>query len=130
MKILVIRTDKAEAEVGIFKNGKETTYHKWTADRQLAELLNQEVEKMLNKSSIHLEDLNGIVVYKGPGSFTGLRIGISAANAYAYALKIPIVSANGGDWIQNGLKKLSKGYDEKIALPKYDRPATTTTPRK
>jgi len=130
MKTLSIRTDSPEAELGVFENEKELVYYKWQADRQLAKGLNSEIRKILNKLSIKPDDLGGIVVFKGPGSFTGLRIGVAVANTMAYALNIPIVATNGKNWREAGLEKLSQGQNDLIALPEYDRPAATTLPKK
>ncbi len=49
------------------------------------------------------EGIEGIVCYEGPGSFTGLRIGLSFGNALAYTRGIPIVGARDSSWIEKGL---------------------------
>jgi tRNA threonylcarbamoyladenosine biosynthesis protein TsaB len=130
VKILVIRTDKPEAELGIFDGAKQLSYKEWLAGRELSLTLNKEVGEILDLLSISLEDLGGIVIYKGPGSFTGLRIGFSVANALAYSLDIPIVSAGGEGWVEKGVKKLSAGKNQKIALPEYGSLPITTQPKK
>lgn len=130
MKILTIRTDKPEAEVGIFDDQRSLAYEKWRADRQLSVTLPGKVEEILNKSSNSSEQLEAIVVFKGPGSFTGLRIGFSAANALATSRDLPIVAAGGEDWIQAGLAQLKNGQGQKIALPQYGSPAYTTKQKK
>ena len=134
MIILVIRTDKPEAEIGIYDGDKQLAYIKWQAHRELAETIHKKIEEMLNKLSISLGDIKGLVVYKGPGSFTGLRIGLSVANALAYSLQVPIVTTNGKAWIEPGIKKLAAGHPstggDKIAMPEYGAPVNITTPRK
>ncbi|HVO86695.1 MAG TPA: tRNA (adenosine(37)-N6)-threonylcarbamoyltransferase complex dimerization subunit type 1 TsaB [Candidatus Binatia bacterium] len=130
MKVLIIRTDRPEAELGVFEDDKQLAYKKWTADRQLAKTINHEIKEILNKSSIGLEDLQGVIVFKGPGSFTGLRIGMAAANALAYALSVPIVSQSGERWIADGIKRLESGENEKISVPEYGAAANTTPPKK
>ena len=82
------------------------------------------------KSSVQLNGLEGVVVFKGPGSFTGLRIGITVANALAYSYKISIVARAGEQWIEKGIKDLLAGQNDKIALPKYGTPAKTSKPVK
>jgi tRNA threonylcarbamoyladenosine biosynthesis protein TsaB len=59
-----------------------------------AEKLHVFIEDVLNQSGITKKKLNAIAVGKGPGSYTGLRIGVSAAKGLAYALGIPLVSVN------------------------------------
>jgi tRNA threonylcarbamoyladenosine biosynthesis protein TsaB len=128
--ILTIRSDKPEAEVGLFKDDKQLVYEKWQAHRELSVTLPGKIEDILNKSSITYDQLDGVVVYKGPGSFTGLRIGISAANALAYSKNLPIVAANSDCWVQVGMKMLKKGQNDKIALPEYGAPPFVTQPKK
>jgi len=128
--ILTIRTDKPEAELGVFDGQKKLAYIKWLADRQLAETIHIKISEILNKSSISLEDLRGIAVFKGPGSFTGLRIGLTVANALAYSLSIPIVATDGENWASQAIKKIGTGKNDKIALPEYGAPARTTLARK
>lgn len=48
------------------------------------------IDKVLKKGKIKKEDLDEIKVSTGPGSFTGIRVGVSVANALAYSLKIPV----------------------------------------
>lgn len=129
MIILTIRTDNPEAEIGLFKDGKELVYEKWPAHRQLAESLHLKITKNLQKIDKNWSDIKAVVVFKGPGSFTGLRIGSSVGNALADGLKIPIVGTQKNDWIQNGIELLKKGQNTKIVLPNYGAPAKTTTPR-
>lgn len=130
MIILTIKTDKTEAEIGLFDDKKRLTEFKWPAGRQLAKDLNQRIIEILNKSSISPSELSAILIFKGPGSFTGLRIGFSAANALAYSLSIPIVSATGPNWLEEGLSQVLSGANEKIALPNYGAPAKVTKPKK
>jgi tRNA threonylcarbamoyladenosine biosynthesis protein TsaB len=130
MIVMTIRTDKPEAELEIYDDQKQLAYVSWQAHLELSKTIHKEIDRILNKLSISAEDLKGIVCYSGPGSFTGLRIGLSVANALAYAQNIPIVAKTGEDWVETGIKDLQAGKNDKIALPKYDRPAATTSPRK
>lgn len=129
MIILSIRTDKEEAEVGLYNEQAELAYIKWQAHRQLAETINAKIEELLNQSSNSLEGVGGIVCFKGPGSFTGLRIGLSVANALAYAQGIPVVAKSGKNWLESGIKDLLAGKNDHIATPAYGRPAAVSKPR-
>jgi tRNA threonylcarbamoyladenosine biosynthesis protein TsaB len=130
MIIIALRTDKPEAEIGIYEDKTERSYLGWEAHRKLAETIHTTLESELSKQQLNLRDIGGIVCYKGPGSFTGLRIGLTVANALAYSLNIPVVAEHGGNWQQDGIDRLLHGENEKISMPEYGAPATTTQPRK
>lgn len=128
--ILTIRTDSPEAEVGLFNGQKQLDYEVWHADRNLSLTILGKIEEILKRNKYKFDDLNGVVAFKGPGSFTGLRIGMTVANTLAYGLRIPIVSSDAQAWIQDGIKRLEKNENEKIAIPEYGREARITKPRK
>jgi tRNA threonylcarbamoyladenosine biosynthesis protein TsaB len=119
MLALTLRTDKPEAEIGLYDDDNQLAYVTWQAHRQLAETLHTKIQELLVDQHKQLADLQGIVVFKGPGSFTGLRIGISVANALAYSLKIPIVASEEPGWLENGLLGLQAGANETVAMPEY-----------
>lgn len=129
MLILTLRTDKPEAEIGLYENESKLAYEVWPAHRELAETLHKKIEKILDQSSKSLKDIEGIVCYKGPGSFTGLRIGMSVANALAYSQQIPIVATAGDDWLAEGVKRIIAGENEQIVTPEYGGAAFTTKPQ-
>lgn len=126
MFILTIRTDKPKAELGLYDNQKQLTPLLWEAHRQLAESLHTKIREALTLQSKELKDLEGVVVYKGPGSFTGLRIGISVANALASSLRIPLVGGAGSDWQTAGCERLLQGEDDKLVVPEYGAPPHIT----
>jgi len=102
----------------------------WQADRDLAKGLLGYLKAQLAEHDKVWNDLEGIGVFQGPGSFTGLRIGITVANTVADAQAIPIVGAVGDDWQIQALGKLQRGVNEKIVLPIYGSEANITKPRK
>jgi tRNA threonylcarbamoyladenosine biosynthesis protein TsaB len=57
-----------------------------------AEKLHVFIDEILKRNNIPAQQLNAIAVSKGPGSYTGLRIGVSAAKGLCYALDIPLIS--------------------------------------
>lgn len=119
MLTLTIRTDKPEAEIGLFDGDKQLAYLTWQAHRELAETLHAKIEELLASCDKTGQDLKGIVVFKGPGSFTGLRIGITVANALAYSQNIPVVANEDPEWLQNGIRRLMAGEADELALPEY-----------
>jgi tRNA threonylcarbamoyladenosine biosynthesis protein TsaB len=129
MLIITLRTDKPEAELGLFDNETQLDYYTWQAHRELAETLHAKLNELLNKNDKRLDDIQGVAVFKGPGSFTGLRIGITVANALAYSLSVPIVSVEDPGWLQTGIQRLLAGESEPVALPEYGA-APHITPQK
>lgn len=114
----------------LMKEGEEIVSEKWLAHRELTRTINLKIEEMLNKSRIGYSNISGVVVFEGPGSFTGLRIGMTVANSFAYSLNIPVVSAGSKTWIKKGTKKLLDGKNEKISIPKYGSDAHVSVPKK
>lgn len=130
MLVLSLRTDKPESEIGLFLESQELAYEKWPAHRQLAESLHAKIRDLLADQKKDWQDIQGVVVYKGPGSFTGLRIGLSVANALAASLEIPIAGTTGQGWFEVGLKKLSNNQTDNLVLPEYGADVHVTPPRK
>ncbi len=130
MLVLTLRTDKPQAEIGLYENEKRILYKKWHAHRELAETLHTQIAKNLHSLNTDWPDIQGVVVYKGPGSFTGLRIGLSVANALAYAQNIPIIGTSGNGWVEKGIVKLGQNKDDVVALPDYGAPVNITRPKK
>lgn len=130
MMILTMRTDKPEAEIGLYNGQTKIVYETWEAHRQLAETIHHKIEDLLEAAGKQWQDIDGIVGFEGPGSFTGLRIGLATANAAAYSLQIPVVATKGDDWIETGINRLMAGEQDEVALPFYGRDANITVPRK
>ncbi len=127
--ILTIRTDNPEAEIGLLKGNAIVTTMKWTAHRQLAETIHSNVQSMLREKGKTYSDITGIACFAGPGSFTGLRIGLTVGNTLAYALSVPIVAETSPDWIRLATQHLSEGTVNAVALPVYGSEAHITAPR-
>ena len=128
--IMTIRTDKPEAELGLYADGQRVAYHSWHAHRELAETLHTKLRELLAGSQKSLHDVTAIVCYEGPGSFTGLRIGMSVANALAYGLSLPIVASTGEDWARIGVARLKQGDSDFPAQPFYGAPVHITAQKK
>jgi tRNA threonylcarbamoyladenosine biosynthesis protein TsaB len=95
MYILNIETATKNCSVSLAKNG-ETILCKEIAEQGYshAEKLHVFIEEIIKETGIGVNDLNGIAVSKGPGSYTGLRIGVSSAKGMCYALGIPLISVD------------------------------------
>ena len=129
MIILTLRTDKPEAEIGLYDDHTQIVYETRTAHRQLAEGLHLKIKDVLSSHHIKLELVQALVVFMGPGSFTGLRIGLSVSNALAYGLAIPIVGEieeREDDWRVSGINRVLAGADDRVVVPEYGSPVHIT----
>ncbi|RKS00758.1 tRNA (adenosine(37)-N6)-threonylcarbamoyltransferase complex dimerization subunit type 1 TsaB [Flavobacterium sp. 102] len=93
--ILNIETATKNCSVSLAKDGK-TILLKEIAEQGYshAEKLHVFIEDILKEAGITVRDLKAIAISKGPGSYTGLRIGVSAAKGLCYALQIPLISVD------------------------------------
>jgi len=128
--ILLINTSTPICHIEIYKDGTKIHEDDWQADRTLAEHIYTYLEEQLGKCSGTLHDISAIGVFKGPGSFTGLRIGAAVCNTTAAELNIPIVGVLGDGWQHDALERLRNGETDEIVLPFYGRDARITVPRK
>jgi len=102
----------------------------WEAGRGMAKGLLKFLEFCLSECGGGWSDLTGIVVMRGPGSFTGLRIGVTVANTVADSEGVAIVGVSGEGWREEGLKRLEAGENDRVVVPEYGREARITKPRK
>lgn len=93
--ILNIETSTKNCSVSIAKDG-QTIVCSELADEGYshAEKLHVFIEEVIAKAAISVQDLAAIAVSQGPGSYTGLRIGVSAAKGLCYALNIPLIAVD------------------------------------
>jgi len=89
--ILNIETSTTVCSVSLSKNGELLSLKEINNGYTHAENLHAFIEEAVKEASIQLKDLNAIAISKGPGSYTGLRIGVSAAKGLAYSLNIPLI---------------------------------------
>jgi len=128
MITLCIRSDKPEAELYVYSGKSLLAEHKWTAHRKLADTLPNEIEHILKGLGKDIHSLERVAVYLGPGSFTGLRIGISTANALGYSLGIPVVGYEGEGWLDECLESTVSEFTP--TSPHYGSEPNITKPRK
>lgn len=93
--ILNIETATKNCSVSIANNGETITLKELNSgEYSHAEKLHEFIEEVIRKSKIQFSDLKAVAVSKGPGSYTGLRIGVSAAKGLCFALDIPLISVD------------------------------------
>lgn len=94
MKLLIDTSKRYEVNVAIESDKK--TYKKIAKNVQSQNVL-KVINQLLEEKKFKLSDIKEIEVNTGPGSFTGLRVGVSVANALGFALKIPVNGKKAGE---------------------------------
>lgn len=129
--ILALKSAGDSTEIIIAEaDGKVLARRDWQSGRSLGEELLSKIEEELTRAGSDLHSLTGLIVFRGPGSFTSLRIAITTVNTLAYALGIPNTGAEGDDWFDLGFKELKSQDKPKIIMPLYDRGPNVTKPVK
>ena len=114
--ILNIETATKNCSVALANEGK-TIACKEIAEQNFshAEKLHVFIEELLAENQLQFSDLNAIAVSQGPGSYTGLRIGVSSAKGFCYALNIPMIAI---DTLQLLAKQIQ--IEDGIIIPMID----------
>jgi tRNA threonylcarbamoyladenosine biosynthesis protein TsaB len=89
--ILMIDTAQETAFVSISKNGEPIGYVQNDIQKEHAAFLHVAIQDLLKSCAVELKDIDAISVTKGPGSYTGIRVGMSSAIGLSYALNKPII---------------------------------------
>ena len=110
--------------------GQATHEYSWNAGKTLARDMLAYVRDKLVEHGGSLSAVTAIGVKSGPGSYTGLRIGLSVLNTLAEARDVPIVGATGDDWQSECLSRLRSGQSDRIVMPVYGGDPHVTIPRK
>ena len=95
--ILCIETGTDVCSVGIAKDGELLSLRESDEGRDHARKVGVFVDELLRETGIAPEDLDAVAVGKGPGSYTGLRIGVSFAKGLCYGLQKPLVAVGSLD---------------------------------
>ncbi|HBH47650.1 MAG TPA: tRNA (adenosine(37)-N6)-threonylcarbamoyltransferase complex dimerization subunit type 1 TsaB [Bacteroidales bacterium] len=104
-RILLLDTATDICTVSLFEGDKCIAMHESGEDRSHAVQLAVYVEEVLKESGFRVSDLNAIAVSKGPGSYTGLRIGVSTAKGLCYAANVPLISVSTLQAMCSGVNK-------------------------
>lgn len=90
MYTLFLSTYDKLITIGLLKNGELLDYKEIESNQNHSSLVIPNIENILNSNDINTSYLNEIIVVNGPGSFTGVRLGVTIAKTLAYTLNIPI----------------------------------------
>ena len=97
--VLMIDTaNNKEIQLSLKKGDVLFTQKSEFASRKAQQVLPM-AEEMIHKHDVQLKDITSIEVNTGPGSFTGLRVGIAIANAFGYLLGIPVNGKKAGETV-------------------------------
>ncbi len=128
---MILLWNSADMRVRLaFVDGDARFDYEWEADRTLARDMLAYLRDRLAEHGRELNDITGIGVFRGPGSYTGLRIGLTVLNTIASSESVPIVGAIGDAWQQECLMRLKAGENDTVVLPEYGSDARVTKPRK
>jgi len=113
--VLAIDCSSSEMKLGLQFGSDRLIKSVTPAEQSHGALIMKGIEQLLQSANCLVQDINAIVVATGPGSFTGLRIGIAAAKGMASALKIPVVGVNLLELAE--YKLAGVGQNLKVVLP-------------
>lgn len=117
--ILSIETSTAICSVAIHNEGKLMANADLYLEKSHSNSLTPLIEQSLYHCDLQMSDLNAIAVSSGPGSYTGLRIGLSTAKGLCYALDIPLISISSLDSMSTQVLNFHKGGNS-IYIPMLD----------
>ncbi|MDE7148821.1 MAG: tRNA (adenosine(37)-N6)-threonylcarbamoyltransferase complex dimerization subunit type 1 TsaB [Bacteroidales bacterium] len=92
--ILLLESSTATLSVALCRDGDIASVREKAATRDHAALLLTFVDDVIRESGLRPAELDAVAVSKGPGSYTGLRIGVSSAKGLCYALDKPLIAVN------------------------------------
>ena len=114
MNILSFNTSTEKFSLAIYKKNKIIFYYSRILEKNYSKYLIPIIQDSLNKAKINLKQINIISISLGPGSFTGIRLGIAAAKGLSAPHNISLFGFNNMDLILNSLDK--KNNNKKILI--------------
>jgi tRNA threonylcarbamoyladenosine biosynthesis protein TsaB len=119
-RILNIDTSTEVCSVCVSENGEVLSIRENSEGKNHASLLTLFIDDVLKESETPPGRLSAVSVSKGPGSYTGLRIGVSAAKGIAYALNIPVLAPGTLDSMTAGYLKGNHPEENHLLVPMID----------
>ncbi len=120
MLILAVDTSNSTCCAGLYENGKELSYEISFEKRTHSETFMPLVERVVKASGKTYQDIDAIASTVGPGSFTGIRIGLSAVKGMALALNIPCISCSSTKALAMSVTNVSTCPKETVLIPSFD----------
>jgi tRNA threonylcarbamoyladenosine biosynthesis protein TsaB len=97
--LFIDTSNNKEIKVGLEVDGKQELFEQ-TIDYRKAQVVLPLVEKLLQQHKLSLVDITAIEVNPGPGSFTGVRVGVTIANTLGWVLTIPVNNKKIGEMVE------------------------------
>lgn len=122
---LLLHAGTPTVRLGVAEGDKLVAEQEFPADRMLAETLASRIETFLTTHGSRMSALEKIIVHVGPGGYSVLRVGVTTANAFAYALGIPVVGVSGevttlAQLLDNGNNL--PAAENNVVIPVYAKP--------
>ncbi len=119
--ILSIETSTKNCSVALSQNGKLLAAKEESSVQYIhSEKLHVFIDELMQQQELSYSDLDAIAVGKGPGSYTGLRIGVSAAKGFAYTLGIPLIAQSGLETLAFAFLEQEDVLEDALILPMLD----------
>lgn len=107
--ILQIETATASCSVALARDGKTLAWRELNERNAHASSVTPFIDQVMKEAGLPLSALHAVAVSKGPGSYTGLRIGVSTAKGLCYALDIPLIAINTLTAMANSVREKQPG---------------------
>lgn len=121
MKILVCDTSNQNASAGIYEDGKEIAYELSFETRTHSETFMPLVHRVMEQAGIKHQDLDAYAITVGPGSFTGIRIGLAAVKGMALAANKPCIAVSSTEALARSCENATAtAREETILVPAID----------
>jgi tRNA threonylcarbamoyladenosine biosynthesis protein TsaB len=133
--LLYIDTSGMDSLVMILRDNTIVAFRSNANQKDHGQFINIHIQEIMNEANIKWNELNAICVLNGPGSYTGLRIGLGTAKGIAYAHQLPLILINKLDLIYNFIPKdlitqhngiVSKAREDEYFFATYDSKGVST----
>lgn len=119
--ILNLETATKVCSVTLAEDGVEIITKEMKSDKfSHSENLNLFIEAIFNETDYRLKDIDAVAVSKGPGSYTGLRIGVSAAKGFCYGLDVPLISVDSLEAVAYLALQNPENFKYNFIIPMFD----------
>ena len=118
--ILQFDTSTSKAFVSVAKDGVPLCSISNDIQKEHASFLHQAVADVLEQASVNIHDIDAFAIVHGPGSYTGLRVGMAAAKGFCYALQKPFITVSGLEVMAWSVLSNGRNYSSGLFCPMID----------